>query len=46
MIGKLFARLSGEEQQPDKQKENLKNFDILKYDGIKALNIRQTDYVM
>lgn len=38
----------GEPDSPEDEKKNAeeKNFDLLKYDGVKALRIRQTDYAI
>lgn len=38
----------GEPDSPEEEKKNAeaKNFDLLKYDGVKALRIRQTDYAI
>lgn len=33
-----------EQTQEEKQAEEKKNFDILKYDGVRALKTQQTDY--
>ncbi|MDR0814363.1 MAG: tetratricopeptide repeat protein [Bacteroidales bacterium] len=41
-----FFRSSDEEPLTDRQKEDKKNFDILKYDGIKAQQMRRTDYAI
>ena len=46
ILSSLFSSSNKEETADDKQKEDIKNFDILKYDGIKALNMRKPDYAI
>lgn len=42
----LFSSSKKEETQEDKQQNGQKNFDILKYDGVRALQIRQVKYAI
>ena len=44
LFSSLFSSEKKEEIADDNQKDDLKNFEILKFDGIKALNIRKTGY--
>ncbi len=47
-MGFLKALFSGKEEDSKSQKEveNAKNFDVLKYDGVRALRINQNDYAV
>lgn len=47
-LKKLFgvAPENKEQTQEEKQAEEKKNFDILKYDGVRALKTQQTDYAV
>ncbi len=42
----LFSPSKQEDVLSDKQKEDLKNFDILKYDGVRAQRMGKTDYAI
>ena len=44
-MGLLSSLFGGEKKKENNQQEN-KNFDILKYDGIRARNIRQLPYAI
>ena len=47
-LKKIFGVASDtkEQTQEEKQAEEKKNFDILKYDGVRALKTQQTDYAV
>jgi tetratricopeptide (TPR) repeat protein len=42
----LFSSSKNEDSLDEQQKENLKNFDILKYDGIRAQRMGKPDYAV
>ncbi len=46
LFSSLFSSGKKEEAQEDQQKNEQKNFDILKYDGVRALQIRQVKYAI
>ncbi len=46
IFSSLLSSGKKEEAQEDKRKNEQKNFDILKYDGIRALHIRQAKYAI
>ncbi|MDF9830926.1 tetratricopeptide repeat protein [Parabacteroides sp. PF5-6] len=46
IFSSLFSSSKKEETQEDKQQNGQKNFDILKYDGVRALQIRQVKYAI
>lgn len=46
IFSSIFSSKKSEETTESKQKENQKNFDILKYDGVRALRMGRTDYAV
>ena len=46
IFSSLFSSSNKEETTDNRQKDDNKNFDILKYDGLKALNMRKPDYAV
>lgn len=42
----LFSSAKNEDSAEEKAKNDLKNFDILKYDGVRALRMRKVDYAI
>lgn len=46
IFSSLFSSSKKEETQEDKQQNGQKNFNILKYDGVRALQIRQVKYAI
>ena len=42
----LFFSSKDEDSAEEKAKNDLKNFDILKYDGVRAMRMRKTDYAI
>ncbi|MDR2968833.1 MAG: hypothetical protein LBV32_04415 [Tannerellaceae bacterium] len=46
ILSSLFSFGKKEDSQENKQKSEQKNFDILKYDGVRALQIRQVKYAI